>query len=233
VLGEVTFSRAFGFIENGRDIGGAIANTRFLGLYIAVIGHFYFLHDYLLANPLINKFNLAPSNHIFDTAMAAVEVRKRNPDARKDMMEHWLRTRREYPDRMEEKELLAGSVVNVGAGADTISTTLQSFFYHLLRNSKAMAKARAEVDAAADREELSDVVSYAQAQKLTYLQACVSLSFVFLFPPAETLTSSIDQRDISHLSSCSVWSSSCGTKRGRYHLWPIFPRGRKEMPNFL
>jgi hypothetical protein len=174
VLGEVTFSRAFGFVEQAKDIGGAIANTRFLGLYIAVVGHYYWLHEYLLANPLINYFGLAPSNHIFDTALAAVDARKKNPDARKDMMEQWLQARRTHPDRMEEKELLAGSVVNVGAGADTISTTLQSFFYHLLRNPEAMSKVRAEVDAAADKGELSETPSYAETQQLPYLQACVS-----------------------------------------------------------
>jgi cytochrome P450 len=174
VLGEVTFSRAFGFIDHAKDIGGAIANTRFLGLYIAVIGHYYWLHDLLLANPLINFFGLAPSNHIFDTAVAAVEARKKNPDVRKDMIEQWLQTRRDHPDRMEEKELLAGAVVNVGAGADTISTTLQSFFYHLLRNPEAMAKVRAEIDAAADKGELSEIPSYVETQQLSYLQACVS-----------------------------------------------------------
>jgi hypothetical protein len=176
VLGEVTFSRAFGFLEQAKDIGGAIANTRFLGLYIAVIGHYYWLHDILLANPLINYFGLAPSNHIFDTALLAVDARKKNPDARKDMMEQWLRAQRAHPDRMEEKELLAGAVVNVGAGADTISTTLQSFFYHLLRNPGAMAKVRAEVDTAANKGELSEIPSYTETQQLPYLQACVSVS---------------------------------------------------------
>ncbi|KIW04443.1 uncharacterized protein PV09_04709 [Verruconis gallopava] len=182
VLGEVTFSKAFGFLEQARDIGGAIANTRFLGLYIAVIGHYYWLHDILLANPLINYFNLAPSNHIFDTALAAVEARKNNPDVRKDMMEQWLQVRRAHPERMEEKELLAGAVVNVGAGADTISTTLQSFFYHLLRNPEAMAKVRAEVDAAAAKGELSGIPSYAETQKLPYLQACIKETYRH-FPP--------------------------------------------------
>jgi cytochrome P450 len=180
VLGEVTFSRSFGFVEQASDIGGAIANTRFLGLYIAVIGHYYWLHDILLANPLINFFGLAPSNHIFDTALAAVDERKKNPDVRKDMMEQWLQTRRDHPDRMEEKELLAASVVNVGAGADTISTSLQSFFYHLLRNPEAMAKVRAEVDTADDKGELSDIPSHAETQQLQYLQACVSVSRALL-----------------------------------------------------
>jgi hypothetical protein len=173
-LGEVTFSGEFGFIEQAKDIGGAIANTRFLGIYIAVIGHYYWLHGILLANPLINKFNLAPSNHIFDTALSAVEARKRNPKVRKDMMEQWIQTRRDYPERMADEEILAGAVVNCGAGADTISSSLQSFFYYMLRNPGAMAKVRAEIDAAADRGDLSDIPQYAETQLLPYLQACVS-----------------------------------------------------------
>lgn len=176
MVGEVTFSKAFGFVDQARDIGGAIANTRFLGLYIAVIGHYYWLHGILLANPLINYFNLAPSNHIFDTALSAVDSRKKNEDVRKDMMEQWIQTRRAHPQRMEDKEILAGAVINCGAGADTISTILQSFFYHLLRNPEAMAKVRAEIDAAAAKGELSEIPQYAETQALPYLQACVSIS---------------------------------------------------------
>lgn len=178
VLGEVTFSQRFGFLDEGRDVGGAIANTRFLAIYIGVIGHLYFLHDWLLANPLIGWLNLQPSNHIFDTALRAVEARSSNPDKRKDMMEQWLDTRRKFPDRMEEKELLAGAVVNVGAGADTISAAMQSFFYFLIRNPKYMQKLRSEIDAAQGRGQLSNVVSFAESQGLEYLQACVSLSRV-------------------------------------------------------
>lgn len=56
---------------------------------------------------------------------------------------------------MADEEILAGAVVNCGVGADTISTSLQSFFYHMLRNPEAMAKIRAEIDAAADKGALS------------------------------------------------------------------------------
>ena len=173
VLGEVTFSQRFGFLDEGRDIGGAIANTRMLGIYIAIIGHFYWLHDWLLANPLIGWLNLQPSMHIFDTTLAAVERRSRNDDVRRDMLEQWKDTRAKFPDRMEEKEILAAAVVNVGAGADTISATLQAFYYYLLRNQAAWDKLRAEIDGAQAKGELSDPVSHAEAQNLPYLQACV------------------------------------------------------------
>lgn len=174
VLGEVTFSRRFGFLEEGKDIGGAIANTRVLGIYVSVIGHFYWLHDWLLANPIIGWLNLQPSMHIFETCLAALDARSKSDTVRKDMLEQWKETRRKHPDRMEEKEILAAAVANIGAGADTISATLQAFFYYLLQDQRAWTRVRAEVDEAHSRGELSDIVSHAEAQKLPYLQACVS-----------------------------------------------------------
>jgi cytochrome P450 len=177
VLGEVTFSQRFGFLEEGRDIGDAIANTKMFGGYIGIMGHFYWLHDWLLANPLIGWLNLQPSMHIFDTTLAAVERRSKNDEARKDMLEQWKETRAKFPERMEEKEILAAAVVNVGAGADTISATLQAFFYCLLRNQAAFKRLREEIDEAQAKGPLSDPVSHAEAQNLPYLQACVRSLF--------------------------------------------------------
>lgn len=59
------------------------------------------------------------------------------------------------------------------AGADTGSCALQSFVYHMIRHPSAWQTARAELlltcpDASADR-----VVSYADAARLPYLQACI------------------------------------------------------------
>lgn len=178
ILGEVTFSKSFGFLDEGRDIGDAIANTRMLGVYIAVMGHFWWAHDYLLANPLIEYFNLQPSMHIFETCLAAIDTRAKNDEVRKDMIEQWMETRKKHPDRMEEKEILAAAVVNIGAGADTVSATLQALFYHLLRNKESLKKLREEIDAAA----LSAVPSYEETQKLPFLQACVKETYRFHTP---------------------------------------------------
>jgi hypothetical protein len=78
IVGEATFSKSFGFLLAGHDIGDSISNQFKLRLYIAIVGHYNFLHDYLLANPLIAYFNLQPSMHIFDTCLAAVEARSKN-----------------------------------------------------------------------------------------------------------------------------------------------------------
>ena len=168
------FSHSFGFLKEIRDIRGAIANSRKLSLYLSLIGHAYYMHGLFMANPILGWLNLQPSSHVFDTCLAAVDARKKNDEVRRDMMEQWLEVRRTYPDRMADKEILAAAVVTMGAGADTISTTMQTIIYHLLRNSKHLLRLREDLDVAYSRGELSPIVSFAETQKLPFLQACVS-----------------------------------------------------------
>ena len=182
IVGEVTFSSRFGFLESGRDIGGAIANSRVLTLYVTIAGYFQWLHRLTLGNPLIAYFNLTPSQHIFDTCLTAVNARRKNPNTRMDMMEQWLGTLKAHPDRFEEKELHAVATATIGAGADTISATLQAFWYNLLRQPQHLSKLRAEIDSANAQGKLSKVVSYAEAQDLPFLQACVCVSLKRLWP---------------------------------------------------
>ena len=173
VVGEATFSNSFGFVEAGKDLGNAIANTRVLGFYIAVMGHYIWLHDLTLGNPLLSKLGIQPSSHIFDTCVSAIEARKNNPEVRADMMAHWLTAQAKHPDQITEDEIFGISMTTVAAGADTVSGTLQAFFYYLIRNPPHLQRLREEVDAAQERGELSPLVQYAEAQKLPFLQACV------------------------------------------------------------
>jgi len=169
IVGELAFSSPFGFLESGKDIGGSIENTRVLTLYTAVAGFFGTLHQMTLGNPLVTKLGLMPSQHIFDTTLRAIEKRKSNPDVRLDMLEHWKRM--VAKNSMEENELYGVTNMTIGAGADTISATLQAFFYYLIRHPKHLDRVRAEVLSA----KTSKVVSYAEAQGLPFLQACVGL----------------------------------------------------------
>lgn len=169
IVGELAFSSPFGFLESGKDIGGSIENTRVLTLYTAVAGFFVTLHQMTLGNPLVTKLGLMPSQHIFDTTLRAIEKRKSNPDVQLDMLEHWKRM--VAKNSMEENELYGVTNMTIGAGADTISATLQAFFYYLIRHPKHLDRVRAEVLSA----KTSKVVSYGEAQGLPFLQACVGL----------------------------------------------------------
>lgn len=122
-----------------------------------------------MANPILSWLNLQPTSHIFDTYLAAVQSRKKNNKVRRDMMEQWLEVRRAYPDRMEDKEVHTAAIITIGAGSESISTTLQTLFYYLLQNPLYLLRLRNDLDAARSRGELSRIVSYTETQKLPFL----------------------------------------------------------------
>jgi hypothetical protein len=114
VISEVTFSKAFGFLETGTDVGGSIENSRILTFYVAVMGYFQTIHRLTLGNPLIRKLGLTPSQHILDTVRRTVTARKSNPDKRADMLEQWMLQLKEHPERFEENELYGVANGTVG-----------------------------------------------------------------------------------------------------------------------
>ena len=219
IVGEVAFSRSFGFLQEARDIRGAIANARKAALYLSLVGHASYLHGLFMANPIFGWLNLQPLGHVFETCLAAVDSRKNNDEVRRDMMEQWLEVRRTYPDRMEDKELLANAAVTIGAGADTISVSMQTLFYYLLRNPKHLLHLREDLDAAYSRGELSPIVSYAETQKLPFLQACVSHVPSPYIPIQPTHSRHTDQRGLPHPPRRVFQLPSRGRRRRDHHSW--------------
>jgi cytochrome P450 len=176
IIGEMIFSRPFGFLESGADIGGAIATVRFLTSYVAVAGFFITLHRWTLGNPFLPKLGWLPAQHIFDTIDSAIHQRRSNPEVRFDMLEHWKRVVADHPERMAEKDLHSSAIMTVGAGTDTINAALQALLYYLLRSPKHLDRVKAEIRSATT----SKIVSFAEAQELPFLQACVGSSCLFL-----------------------------------------------------
>lgn len=179
VIGEVVFSQKFGFLEAGKDLGGSIANSRLLVPYVTMAGFFRTVHQLTVGNPLITDWNLMPTQHILDTTLRAIEARKKNPDVREDVLSLWLRQHERHPETFSEKELHGCVNMTVGAASDTVSASLQSFFYHLIRHPRHLATAKQEI---ADAKLTADIISYADASRLPYLQACVSDSIAPPFP---------------------------------------------------
>jgi cytochrome P450 len=175
ILGEATFSQSFGFLDAGKDLGRTVANNVFLRLYMSILGHFPWAHNYLLANPMIEYFNLTPSMHVFDTAMAAIKFRSKNDEVRMDMLEQWKQQLEKHPERMDEQDILANAVANLGAGSDTVSSVMQAFVYHMIHDAEMLEMLRTELDAA----RLSGVPTYDETRELPVLQACIKEALRF------------------------------------------------------
>lgn len=174
IVGEVIFSKSFGFLREGRDIGGAIANSLAQNIYVAVGGYIQWFH-LLLSNPLVTWLEVLPFGHIIDTAVGAIKEREKNPDARFDAVAHWFRYLSQNPGRMSPREVQSAASNAVAAGADTVACGLQAFVYHMIRRPDLWQQVRAEIDstglsAPGSRQK---VVPYADAQRLPLLHACI------------------------------------------------------------
>ncbi|KAJ5985643.1 hypothetical protein N7522_012839 [Penicillium canescens] len=176
VIGELTFSQRLGFVRRGEDIDNSISSMRFLMVYQAVMGYMYWLHPFILHSPFSGFFGLRPHAHIFKTVSAAVDKRREDPNVRPDMVSQWINNLRKWPDRMEEREILAVASMTTIAGSETMTGALSNMFYFLLKNPDCMTnKAQAA-------GELSPVVLHEEAKKLPYLQACIKETLRYFAP---------------------------------------------------
>ena len=174
IMGEITFSRRFGFLDQARDVGNALSNTFYLALYVTSMGYMQWLHSFLFGNPILRWLDFQPNEHAYNICVESMKIRKKHTEPHVDMMEHWMRMHTKHPERMTETGLFAAVMGNLGGGGDTIGSVLQAFFYFMLKSDpRYMQTLRQEIDTANRAGELSQIVSYAEAQKLPYLQACV------------------------------------------------------------
>jgi cytochrome P450 len=169
IIGEMLFSKQFGFLREGRDIDNAIAYSHPAAVYMSIAGYFRWFHVLFLSNPLMTWLGAAPWGHLKETALAAIEERHSNPDARFDALAQWFRMLKENPDRMDEHEIQSGAFNAIAAGSEPTASTLQAFVYYMIRLPGAWERARAEVDAAG----IGGMPTYADTLKLHYLQTCI------------------------------------------------------------
>lgn len=179
------FSQPFGFLEQGKDIGNAIANSGPLNAYAGIMGFFGWAHTLAVGNPLITWLGVLPMGHLYNHAVRAIDRRLANQDARFDLTSHWFKALGRNPDGMTVRDIYAKATTDVGAGLDTVAVGLSSFVYHMLRHPGAWRRARAEIDEARRTRGLCGdrIVSYEDALQLPFLQACIKEA-VRVFAPA-------------------------------------------------
>ncbi|OCK74147.1 cytochrome P450 oxidoreductase [Lepidopterella palustris CBS 459.81] len=184
VLGEVAFSVRFGFLAQGKDVGGCIKSIDDIQWYDGIVGQVPPL-DYLFRrNPLLGLLRflpfLAPSPPLI-VQMAFGEVEKRIQggkyvDARKDILGQLMEAREGNPDKLTDANVVAVAFGAIGAGSDSTASTMQSFMYLVLSYQDVYKKLETEILAAEKAGQLSDMITYAEAQQLPYFQACLKES---------------------------------------------------------
>ncbi|KAI0112420.1 cytochrome P450 [Nemania sp. FL0031] len=98
-----------------------------------------------------------------------------------DLLSKFLAARDSRPEFMSDKLVLAMAVSMAFAGSETTAISLSAVFYNLLRHPSVLSRLRAELDDAARRGHFADydlgVVTWAESQRLPYLDACIKEAF--------------------------------------------------------
>lgn len=201
VIGEITYSKRHGFIENNEDVDGIVAYLTKLFLYVAPIGQIPILDRLFLKNPIYLKLSqwgiidaTFPVARFARARMAerlteeqTSEKQPLLPTSEKpvvkspDLLSKFLAAREARPEFMSDTLVQTMAVSMAFAGSETTAISLSAVFYFLLKNPSALAALRAELDAAAREGRFSDyetgLVTWHESQTLPYLDACVKEAF--------------------------------------------------------
>jgi hypothetical protein len=147
VIGEMTFSQRFGFLESQRDVGNIMGSLDSAGAYLATIGQMPWL-DYLLAkNRFWGSFFSGYTSSVSKFVMKFLKPRIDEAEAerlcsqsdeqkklsatvrdRKDFTAKFLSAFETNHDRVAQSQLLGWSLSNINAGSDTTAITLRAIF---------------------------------------------------------------------------------------------------------
>lgn len=177
VVGEVTFSKRFGFMDAGTDNGffGSIERVLRSASWVGQVPQLFWLRDFL--SPIMgNWFNFALNmrhGRLRDFAAKEIEVRKGRGSDHQDMLEKLLAVQKERPKEMNDTSVLSMATSNVSAGSDTTAISTRSIIYYLLKNPEYKRKLVDEIDSRKREGKISDPITLEQTKGLPYLQACM------------------------------------------------------------
>ncbi|TXB97730.1 hypothetical protein FocTR4_00011814 [Fusarium oxysporum f. sp. cubense] len=148
VIGAITFSRRFGFMENRKDVKNIILGIE-LGLaYAGIIGQ--------MVSDCIREYDSQPYS-----------------SERADFLAYFRQEQKSTGQQMSQRDLMNHLMNNLLAGSDTTGISLRSIFYYLLHDKSAYKTLQNEIDEADRAGKLSPIITFSESLELEYLQACI------------------------------------------------------------
>ncbi|KAF2172538.1 hypothetical protein M409DRAFT_17769 [Zasmidium cellare ATCC 36951] len=183
VITSITFSNTLGMMEQEKDIDRIIESIEGRLMYNSVVGQAPYLHRWLFGNEIGFRLGqLIPAVRVMNSSryivsFAAKQLERYNKQEfntipLKDMLDRFKRFKDEE-QLIDDPAMLSHAVSNIFAGSDTTAASLRAIFYYLTLNKPAHTKLLSEIDTADAQGQLSDPVTFAEAQNLPYFQAVI------------------------------------------------------------
>ncbi|KAI1420526.1 cytochrome P450 [Xylaria sp. FL1777] len=191
VIGAVSFSKPYGFVSSGSDSLGSdesffarLASSLHSAAWLMHAGWFFKLHQKLVM-PLLGNFLAVNERNgfFFHFAQREVQTRKDQGGNEKDIVGQLFRVQQTKKE-LDDLSIAYMMTSNVFAGSDTTSIALRAIFLNLIRHPRALAKLRSELQGRQTTGKLSSVVTAAEAEACTFLQAIIYESMRLFSPVA-------------------------------------------------
>ncbi|OOO13631.1 cytochrome P450 [Aspergillus oryzae] len=187
VIGELYFSKMFGFLQAGHDHLGYIDATEDLVpiQFLAANMPTYVRGLFMLTGILFPKVRRAlralgdltdATNAMLKDRLAAIQSDSEDKPQRHDILGKLLEISQKRGKELDFvlDDIKMESFGAFFAGSETTALTLSGILYHILRNRSVYEKLTAEIDTAVQCNQLSTPhISYNDAIKLPYLTACI------------------------------------------------------------
>ncbi|TLD05448.1 uncharacterized protein PgNI_09239 [Pyricularia grisea] len=176
VIGQITFSKHFGYLSTGKDFDGHLCMSDMGADYLSSVSQIPWLDRILDKNPI---FPIGGATALLGPTMRRLEDRyagrdDRDPDqaaAQPDFLDRFLEVQRAQPDVVDRQRVLSYLSINMLAGADTTAITIKAVLYYALRTDGVWGKL---VAACGDAGlEPGEIPSFAQSRAVPYLEAVV------------------------------------------------------------
>ncbi|KAH6982611.1 cytochrome P450 [Ilyonectria destructans] len=182
VIGEVTCSENFGFIEKGSDVGGIIDALNVTMDYNAFVGQIPWLDHWLKKNPVWTRI-AQPTGAVAQFAHKQLLSRldetkeKVSSDSiesqKRDFVDRFFQAKETHPEVVDDRQVFSYMVTNMFAGSDTTAISLRAIVYYTLKHPNVYAKLLSELDTAKASGQISMPVTWKQSQTLPYFDAVV------------------------------------------------------------
>ncbi|KAF2761616.1 cytochrome P450 [Pseudovirgaria hyperparasitica] len=204
IIGEITFSKRFGFLDVGADdhdgssfaqITAAMRSASWIGQYPAL----FWLHEYLVQPVLGNKLAINMRHGSIRTfAQREIIARADRGSDHADMLDKLNKVHVAKPRQFSSADVASMVTSNIFAGSDTTAISVRSIVFHLLTYPACKARLMAEIDERKGAGELSDPVTFEEASGMPYLQAviyealrlhpAIGMNMPRVVPPGDGLT---------------------------------------------
>ncbi|OJI96135.1 hypothetical protein ASPVEDRAFT_157352 [Aspergillus versicolor CBS 583.65] len=176
VIGAITFSKRFGFLEAGSDDGQFKILERALrsGAWVGQMPWLYWLNE--AVTPYTGNWLDVMVRHgsVRQFAKAQVDARVATDNTSyTDLLARFFDVNKQKPSDFDETAVLSMATSNIFGGSDTTAIALRAIIWCVLKNPRCKEKLVEEINERRRNGQLSFPVALEEAENMPYLQACM------------------------------------------------------------